>query len=75
MFSQLLARFAKQPSVEPGSVLFRSGLDMGSLAFLEFIMTLEEETGLDIDVDVLDVSIETAGHLFDRIAAGAKPAA
>lgn len=66
-FSALLAKFAKKPAVDRSSALFRSDLDISSLAFLEFIMTLEEDAGIDIDVDDLDSSIETAGQLFDRI--------
>lgn len=66
-FCVALSRFAKKTPVEKTHFLFKSDLDMSSLGFLEFIMFLEEETGIDIDVDDLDGSIETAGQLFDRI--------
>lgn len=68
-FSALLGRYAKVSAVQPTDVLFRSGLDMSSIGFTEFIMELEEAIGLDIDLDSLDAGIETAGQLFDRIAA------
>lgn len=73
VFSTLLARYAKVAQVLPGDQLFRSGLDMASIAFTEFVMELEEVSGTDIDLDSLDASIETAGQLFERLT-GEKPA-
>ena len=67
LFSGLMARYAKVAAVQPSDVLFRSGLDMASIAFTEFVMELEEVTGQDIDLDSLDASIETAGQLYARI--------
>lgn len=66
-FAQALARAAGREAVQPAEVLFGEGLDLSSIAFTEFIMDLEEEHGLDIDVDDLDAGIVTAGQLFDRI--------
>jgi acyl carrier protein len=66
-FAVLLAKYAKADAVFDGDVLFRSGLDLSSIGFTEFIMELEEETGLDIDLDSLDASIVTAGQLYARI--------
>ncbi len=40
---------------------------ISSIAFAEFIMELEEETGLDIDIDDLDASIRTTDQLYDRL--------
>ncbi len=66
-FLTLLAKAAKTDTVARESILFGAGLDLSSIAFLEFIMELEEVTGLDIDVDGLDASIRTAGQLHDRL--------
>lgn len=66
-FAGLLARFARCSVVAPEDVLFGAGLDLSSIAFTEFVMELEEEHGLDIDMDRLDASIKTAGQLHDRI--------
>ena len=70
-FARRLAGHAKRDGVSRDDVLFRSGLDLSSIAFTEFILDLEEAHDLDIDVDDLDASIETVGQLFDRIAAAA----
>ena len=66
-FSALIARHAKVDSVTTDDDIFRSGLDITSIAFTEFIMDLEEVTGQDIDLDDLDASIETVGQLFARL--------
>ena len=66
-FFALLCKAAKTDIIAPESILFGAGLNLSSIAFLEFIMELEEVTGLDIDVDNLDASIRTAGQLHDRL--------
>lgn len=66
-FAARLSRHARNHPVEVSSVLFGAGLNISSVSFLEFIMELEEDTGLDIDVESLDASITTAGQLYDRI--------
>jgi len=67
-FHPMLAKRARVATVADDDILFRDGLDMGSLAFTEFIMEVEEETGIDIDPDRLDPSIKTVGQLYDVIA-------
>ena len=67
-FHGMLAKRARVETVKDDDILFRDGLDMGSLAFTEFIMEIEEETGLDIDPDELDSSIRTVGQLYDVLA-------
>ena len=67
LFYRLLCKYAKVQAVSEGDVLFGSGLDLSSIAFTEFVMALEEETGLDIDIDGLDASIRTAGQLYARL--------
>jgi acyl carrier protein len=66
-FYGLLAKAAKTESITSEAILFGSGHDLSSIAFLEFILELEERAGLDIDVDELDASIITAGQLYARI--------
>ena len=66
-FLEHVATYAKAPSATRDSVLFGEGLNMTSIGFTECIMELEEETGMDIDIDDLDASIKTAGQLYDRI--------
>lgn len=66
-FAARLSRHGRGHPVEAASVLFGAGLNISSVSFLEFIMELEEDTGLDIDVESLDASIRTAGQLYDRI--------
>ena len=66
-FSLILTPFSNAKRIEQDDVLFGSGLDLSSIRFTEFIMTLEEELAIDIDVDDLDGSIVTAGQLYHRI--------
>ncbi len=68
-FVNILARFTKGKSISEGDVLFGSGIDIGSISFVEFIMTLDEEYDLEIDVDTLDASIKTVGQLYARLKA------
>ncbi len=66
-FAARLSRKARNHPVAEDSVLFGAGLNISSVSFLEFVMELEEDAGLDIDVESLDASIRTAGQLYDRI--------
>ena len=66
-FATALSAYTKAGTVSQDDVLFGSGLNLSSIGFTEFIMTLEEEQGIDIDVDQLDASIRTAGQLYARI--------
>ncbi len=66
-FASLLAKHAKNSAVRPHDVLLSGGLDMPSIAFVEFIMEIEYLTGLDIDVQTLDESTKTAGQLYARL--------
>jgi acyl carrier protein len=66
-FSKTLSAYTKAGEVSQDDVLFGSGLNLSSIGFTEFIMTLEEEQGIDVDVDQLDASIRTAGQLYARI--------
>ena len=70
VFERLLRGYTKSDQVSPESILFGAGLDLTSIGFTEFIMALEEELSVDIDIDDLDASVRTAGQLFDRIKAG-----
>lgn len=65
-FAQLLASHTQAKSVGQDDVLFGACLDLSSIGFAEFIMELEEEFGLGIDVDDLVASIKTAGQLHER---------
>ncbi|ULB11761.1 acyl carrier protein [Cereibacter azotoformans] len=67
VFDALLARYAKAHAVSSDDILFGSGLNISSIAFTEFVMDLEETTGLEIDIDDLDASIRTVGQLYDRL--------
>jgi acyl carrier protein len=67
VFDSLLCKYAKADAVSDGDVLFGGGLDLSSIGFTEFIMELEEVTGLDIDIDDLDASIRTVGQLYARL--------
>ena len=66
-FSQTLLAFTKAETISQDDVLFGSGLNLSSIGFTEFVMTLEEDQGIDVDVDQLDASIRTAGQLYARI--------
>ena len=68
-FLSLLAKYSKAEKIGFGDVLFGSGLNLSSIGFTEFIMELEEESGLDIDIDGLDASIKTVQQLFDFLSA------
>ena len=67
LFDTLICKYAKVQAVSGDDVLFGSGLDLSSIGFTEFIMELEEETGVDIDLDGLDASIRTVGQLYARL--------
>ena len=66
-FAAIMAGFARVDKVGPEDVLFGGGLDLPSVAFLEFILELEAVLGRDIDVDKLDAGIRTAGQLHARL--------
>lgn len=66
-FDRLLRKYAKADRIEDSDPLFAGGLDFSSIAFTEFIMAIEDETGLDIDPDRLDVSIRTVGQLYAHL--------
>jgi acyl carrier protein len=65
----LLAKHARTSDFSDETPLFGDGLDLASIAFIEFIMDLEETGNVDIDVDGLDASIRTVGQLWRRLAA------
>ncbi len=66
-FAALLANFARASNVKADDVLFGSGLDIASIAFLEFIMELEDRLNREIDVDSLDGGVKTVRQLYDRL--------
>jgi len=66
-FLKLLARYTKKPNIDNDDILFGSGLNLSSIGFTEFIMELEEDYNIDIDVSSLDASIKTVEQLFDRL--------
>ncbi|WP_299620363.1 acyl carrier protein [uncultured Tateyamaria sp.] len=66
-FLKTLAKYARVESVQSEDVLFGSGLNMTSIAFVEFILELEENDDVDIDTDQLDHTVRTAGQLYTRI--------
>ena len=66
-FLTLLKKHARVLEIAMNDEIFGGGIDISSLRFTEFIMDIEEEFGIDIDVDDLDSSIRTVDQLFDRI--------
>lgn len=66
-FDRLLCKYAKVGQVRDADPLFAEGLDFSSIGFTEFVMAIEDETGLDIDPDELDHSIRTVGQLYDHL--------
>lgn len=66
-FDRLLRKYAKAAKVRDSDPLFAEGLDFSSIGFTEFVMAIEDETGLDIDPDELDHSIRTVGQLYDHL--------
>ena len=67
VFLTRLREYSKNPDAQLTQILFDDGLDMSSVRFPEFIMTLAEDCDIDIDIGVLDASIETAGQLLERL--------
>lgn len=67
VYDALICKYAKVQSVRDTDVLFGGGLNLSSIGFTEFIMELEEEAGIDIDIDDLDNSIQTVGQLYARL--------
>lgn len=71
-FAAIFVRHARAEAglvggVSPGTILFGDGLNLSSVAFLESILEIEEETGQEIDMEGLDPGIRTAGQLFTRL--------
>jgi len=73
VFVETLGRFVKTDTIRADDLLFGGGLDITSISFIEFIMTLEERYDREIDIDDLDAGIRTVGDLFARLS-GADPA-
>lgn len=69
IFGQFLLKYAKTQVIEDNDVLFGSGINLSSIGFTEFIMDLEEECDIDIDIDGLDASIKTVGQLYNYLTA------
>jgi acyl carrier protein len=69
IFDSLLGKYTRVQTPADGDMLFGGGLDLSSIGFTEFILELEETTGLDIDIDNLDASIQTVGQLYARLKA------
>lgn len=67
VFLTRLREYSKNPDAQLTQNLFDDGLDMSSVRFTEFIMTLEEDCDIDIDIGILDASIKTAGQLLERL--------
>lgn len=65
----LLATRAKVTEISRDDHIFRSGIDISSIAFTEFVLNVEEEFDADIDIDDLDASIVTVGQLIDVLMA------
>lgn len=66
-FLALLKKHARAESASMNDVLFGDDIGISSIAFTEFILELEEIHETDIDLDNLDASIRTAGHLYKRL--------
>ena len=45
-FDRLLSKYAKVDEVRDADPLFAEGLDFSSIGFTEFVMAIEDETGL-----------------------------
>ena len=65
---QMLAHRLRVDNVKESDILFGSGLDVSSIAFTEFILELEEQVGVDIEMERLDASIQTVGQLYRALA-------
>ncbi|MCP5072650.1 MAG: acyl carrier protein [Rhodobacteraceae bacterium] len=70
--TDLLAVRAKAQTLSRDDILFGDGLNISSIAFTEFVMVVEEEFDIDIDMDDLDASIRTVGQLVDIVAGYAR---
>ncbi len=68
LFLRLLRKHAKTADAAMKDVLFGGGLNISSIRFTEFIMELEEDCDLEIDIDDLDACIRTVQQLYSRIA-------
>jgi acyl carrier protein len=68
----LIASHCKADAVLEDDPLFDTGLAMSSIAFTELVMQIEEETGVDIDLDLIDHRTVTVGRFFE-ICGGESP--
>ncbi|MEQ8797083.1 MAG: phosphopantetheine-binding protein [Gammaproteobacteria bacterium] len=66
-FLELLKKHARAEQISMDDTIFGDGLNISSVRFTEFIMDLEEEFDMDIDIDDLDTSITKVGQLYERI--------
>jgi len=66
-FITVLERYTKGQSVQMSDQIFGAGINLSSIAFTEFVMDLEEECDIEIDIDDLDGSIKTVAQLYERV--------
>ena len=50
VFVETLGRFVKTDTIRADDLLFGGGLDITSISFIEFIMTLEERYDREIEI-------------------------
>jgi acyl carrier protein len=64
-FLEILRRFVKVSNLTREDVLFGDGLALSSIAFAEFIMQLEEDFDVEVDLGRSRSSLRTVGDMFD----------
>ncbi len=64
---KLLEKPAKRTDISLDDEVVRNDLNLFSIAYTEFIMDVEEEFGVGIDLDQIDIPMMRVGAMFDRL--------
>ena len=67
-FRTRLSKYVTPDAVSDEDVLFGDGLNMTSLNITEFVMELEDEMGVSIDIERVENDVKTVGELYDFVA-------
>ncbi len=70
-FRTRLVKYIKPETVSDEDTLFGDGLNMTSLNLTEFVMELEDEMGITIDIEAVETDVRTVGQLYDFVSKAA----
>ncbi|MGV6849283.1 MAG: acyl carrier protein [Marinibacterium sp.] len=63
----LLAKHAEVDTIGRDDKLFGGGINLSSVGYTEFVLAFEDEFDTELDLEGLDVSVETVGEFVDLL--------